>query len=321
MGLRREPSIFARLEKLSVAKYLSGMSARTLAYKLMVATPVIFFAGLGVESRTYVDPYVPIEESSAEQAAITAYVDVMRATKPILRTRSDRVDPADLRRVADLWIQGSAKGELKPLYPVALDDTPTDGAKGQIFNAKSHLVTRLLTVAKAEAAKGNFDRAIEDADRAISVSQTLKFSCFESVHTSASEQKKALDLLLAIAPKLDDGQATWLRARLLALQQDQKPLNGIATVARRQYIEECIRQGEEPLSIEEGHQFVSVRKMIEQHPDAKEFRRLYQNSMLASNDPAAPALLTVARLSCSSQSEFAAALDAVIKATKKPLKA
>ena len=51
----------------------------------------------------------------------------------------------EVRRLIDRrHLTNMHAGTLKPLYPVASDDVPTDGVKGQIFGANNVIVGRLI---------------------------------------------------------------------------------------------------------------------------------------------------------------------------------
>jgi hypothetical protein len=320
MGIGREPSKNARGVRRLDTDDFTRMSARTLAYKFMALTPVIFLAGLAVHARTYTDQYQPQEQTPLEQAAITAFVPVLKETKPVLSRRGGKGSDEDLRNVADLWISSAEQGRLGPLYPVSLDDSPSEGVKGQIFSTKSLLVGRLLALSRREAQAGKADMAATDALRAVWVAQVLKFSCYDSVHACATEQRRALELILDASPSLSENTYAMLAGELHELKTKQRPMNMIASLARRHLIESVSRVGDEPLAIEAGRQFVAMRRVLETNPDKISFRDAARRTLLAGTETPAPNLVTDARLGYLSQSDFSSTLETVLQALKKPVR-
>jgi hypothetical protein len=296
------------------------MSARTLAYKVMVLTPAIFLASLAVQSRTYSDPFEPIGQSKVDQAAVSAYIDVMKATKPVIALGPNKQDPKRLRQIAQQWIDGSRKGVLRPLYPVAISDRATDGIKGQVFLAATQVSDRLLQVAHLEIASGNVDDATKDIVQAMEVAQVLKFSSFEAVHMCARTQRKALENLDDLMPKLTAKQAAWAKDELNAIRLDQKPLTQLAAISKRLYMEDRIRGGEDPSAIVVTQQFNSMRRLIDKHPKPREWKEQFGPSMLATTETSGPDVMTMARVAYLSQVDFSTDLETAIRALSKTAK-
>src|SRR5690349_2313652 len=98
------------------------MSARKLVYRSMVVAPAVFLVGLGVHARAMDRDYDFVANDGATEIHIQAYVPYVRAFEA-LRARSSAMRPETVRTVTDRWICGWLSCKLRPLPPIAYDDT------------------------------------------------------------------------------------------------------------------------------------------------------------------------------------------------------
>ncbi|MBN9504171.1 MAG: hypothetical protein J0H02_20505 [Armatimonadetes bacterium] len=227
------------------------MEAKKLLYSFLVVAPVLALAGIGLHSRTYVDPF-EWPQTGGDQLRINSYLDVVRDTDE--QVQNDRVtSPDELRRIARRWIKGAGEGELKPLVPVSYDDMIVGGVKSQIFNSMVAVERGLMRQADGEVGNGDFRQATNDLLMAVHVAETLKYSNFLMVYRCSMMQHMALNRLDDMVPYLDSEQKSVLRKSLKKICRGTEPLNRIAHQAKMVYTtavrlhentEEAIRMAE-----------------------------------------------------------------------------
>ena len=115
------------------------MPARTLAYRLLLVSPVLYLAAIGVRARVHIDPYVFTACTVKQQQAFLPYKDLCIKSAQFQGLALSDFDRTDLRRVAAEGHKGGVSGALKPLTPVHLDDFTRDGIKQQIGMARNSL--------------------------------------------------------------------------------------------------------------------------------------------------------------------------------------
>src|SRR5579862_220050 len=191
------------------------MSARKLLYRFMVFAPAIFLVGIGVHARTISRDFEFVESDPESERQLLAYSTYMRAETPFEGTNR-KTNVGIARLVAQKWISGAEKHDLKPLSPSVYEDTSGEGAKSQIFDRASRVTQRLVDSVGESARKGDFHQATADAVLAIRFSNILKFSDFLSLFNSSNEQRVALQFI-----KLHLGQLDASDRRSLALALDE----------------------------------------------------------------------------------------------------
>src|SRR5579862_8871208 len=161
------------------ADTLNHMSARKLIYRCMVFAPAVFLVGLGAHARISTTDYEFIANDYYTEQLVLAYVPYLRASSDFIGgAPNGGVEAA--RKAASLWISGAEKGELKPLNPIAYEDTSSEGAKSQVFETQSKITARLIRGVASEIQGGDYHSATLDVILVVKLSGTTKYSDFVS---------------------------------------------------------------------------------------------------------------------------------------------
>lgn len=211
------------------------MSARKLIYELMLLAPVLLLLGIGVQSRTYNDPFEPDMMSPTEQARVEAYIPYVNSATSCLDGVPEFEKVNALRREALKWIGAHERGELRDLIPVAFEDDWSDNAKEEIFEARRVLGRRLLHWAEKNGDHVSIDGFARDAVLVMRLMEVLKYSDPKSAYESAAAQ---FGLVQKIASRLRTERSkeasTWA-PQLQQFLSKQRTFGAVASVARSRY--------------------------------------------------------------------------------------
>jgi len=183
----------------------------------MVISPIALITWIIGTGRFFTDDFVPDGATRLQHEHISAYHDVVTISSP-MRARQYEPDADQIRRAANMWIEGYRSGKLKPLSPAFVGDTIQDGIKGEIRSCQSAVSLQLHYLAMREARAGKFDQALEDLRAAMVVSQVLRSSDPIAEAACCQEQGHALQKLVAISENLSREQLRDLRAELIDLR-------------------------------------------------------------------------------------------------------
>ena len=217
------------------------MPARTLAYRLLVISPIIYVGAIVVRARLYIDPYAFTSCTAKQQEAFLAYRDVFAEAAGFQGLPASQVDHERLRVVASRWVEGAQSGQLRPLTPVHLDDYSRDGVKQQISRVRDVLSQRLLSCAKEELENKQPVQAAKDVLMAIRVTEAMKYSDPYSVSHSGMMQRTLINFLPRIADHLKPAERLWIRAQLKEIREQQQPLEPMARLIARLYREKSAK--------------------------------------------------------------------------------
>lgn len=269
------------------------MSARKLVYRFMVVAPAIFLAGIGVNARSLSTEFDTIRNDARTDRAILAYVPYMRETEAPLR----HDNPADLDRalgISKKWLAAANRGELKALPPIAYEDTSTEGAKSQVFEAKSKVVFRLLSGIEETGKAGNYAKMSECATAAIRMSEILKYSDFISLFNCTTEQRRATDFTKPFLEKLDVKHRSELIRTLSLAKPDTKRVDQMARLSRHLFLAWRVRNNYQPLAVEDTKLLREIPVLIK--GDGAISLTELRDRMFASNDRTVPSYCSSVRL-------------------------
>ncbi len=231
--------------------YESRMLRRVFLYRMMVFAPVTLILGVAVESRTYSDGFLPVMLSPVQMERMNAYIPLVQRTNVVLRDKASQDRPEALRLVAGDWVKAIDEGKLKDLPPIAFDDSTIDGLKASIFECKTMFARRLSRFGLRSAKAQDSESAAADMILALRLSEAGKFSDLHSVLSSAAQQRLCLKTIDELLPKLSKPTLETVRRTICDLQADQRPVSGLETLAKRQYLDWIRRQQKTPLAIED----------------------------------------------------------------------
>ncbi|HVT12550.1 MAG TPA: hypothetical protein VHE55_09800 [Fimbriimonadaceae bacterium] len=275
------------------------MSARKLVYRLMVLGPAMFLIGLAVNARSIRTDFEFVANDPHTEQKIQAYVPYLRAATVTLAPKH-RASADETRRIAELWVDGAQRGDLKPLTPIAYDDTSSDGAKSEIFDVRSRLVGRLLNRIPTLVESRDLHQAVDDAILAIRLDSILKYSDFVSLFNCATEQRRAIQHLEPIVDNLAPADKEAIRKVLVLLDPCPHTVDIMMTRSKDLFLAWRNQRGFPPLSIEDTQLLSDVPAAID-NGNAVAMKELRER-IFASKDDHVPAFCSSLRLGTSAQS-------------------
>jgi len=264
----------------------------------MVSAPAFFVLGLGVHARMFSSHYDIVRDDPHSEAEILAYVPYLRQSKAFV-ARDPHATVAEARRVAEAWVSGAGKGDLKPLSPVAFEDTSSDGAKSQIFDTKSQIATRLINGIGESARSGNTRRAVQDAVLVVKLADILKYSDFISLFNCAGEQRRALHQIEAMSSKLSLADCQVIADALPDTKPQPARIDRMVRRSKQMFLTWRERRGYEPLSIEDT-QLLSEIPALVRNDNAVALREM-RDRIYASKDDHVPTYCSSVRLGVGAQ--------------------
>ncbi len=269
------------------------MSSRTLVYKLMVAGPVVLTLGIGVQARTNYEEFEPLGYLKPENDAVTSYVPVVRKTDSIIKGETTEADLPLCRQVAQMWVEDSKTGQIKPLKPAFYEDTMVDGAKGEITKAASRVIDILNLAARREMERKDTKNGVADTLLAMDVARVLKYTDFTTLAMYGSQHRRGISIIRGHVGDLNTEQKAAVLAELPKLSTTPTDLQRMAVRARALYVSYKRRQGEKPLSIEDSQEFVSMQSVFTSEADAEQKVKMLRSSVVATNDDSPLAVSTL----------------------------
>lgn len=287
------------------------MQARTLAYRLMVLSPILYIGSLAVRARMHLDVFDFMACTTKQHEAITDYRPFVIQAAPFRSQSPKHLSRPYLRRVAMNWVEASHRGELRPLLPVHIHDFVREGVKQEIYRSADVMVMHLMAVARYEAQEGNAGQSAQDLVLAIRLSEVMKYSDPYAVAHSGLQQRSALTHLSEIQPKMSSKSVIESRAALVAIREKQEPLDHLVRWMKQLYNSERVRNGHPVLPIEEvDHYFSFDRNSPEDGLVA--FTSVPRPVWASAGE--VPTMLGELRMAGSSQTGFLRKLDEQIEA-------
>ncbi len=287
------------------------MQARTLAYRLMVLSPIFYIGTLVVRAHIQVNSFDFTACTTKQHEAITAYRPYVIDAVSFRNKQTKHVSREQLRSVAARWVEGGRTGELQPLLPVHIHDFVREGVKQEVYRSGDSMVTHLLVIARYESEAGNLARAARDVLLAARLSEVLKYSDPYSVAHSGMQQRAALAAFGKIAPSLSPEDLNKSLSELKQLREVQQPLDHLVRWMKQVYNAERVRLGMEVLPIEEVDRYFAIER---NRPEdgLLTFASIPRPKWAANG--IVPTMLGELRMASNSQSTFIARLDEQIEA-------
>ena len=266
---------------------------------VLIACPLLFTGFVGIYSRRYTDDHIVPAGTPAQDAVVFSYLPYVRQTNEVLA--NDGYNRNAMVKLAFDWDSAARSGRLQPLIPVSFEDDPKQGARNQIFRAKSRLVAGLLDDVIDQSAAHNYHQAAKEALLATRLSESLKYSTFDSVYTCAVEQKRAVYLVNKIAHKLSSEDKALVRDDLARIQSNGAELATLTRFSRSQYYDYLERVSKQPVSIEDVHRTVLVTKRIASDPTNRETLSFLKSNVMTTPVDDGPEYLSQIRIACAAE--------------------
>ena len=281
----------------------------------LLACPLIFTCYVSISSRTYSDDHIVPSGTPAQDAQVYAYVPFVKATSSILHNASGP-DRQALEGLATQWVEAAQKDQLQPLVPISFEDDPEEGARGTIMHAKSKIVAALLDDAVQLAKHGHGPQAAHEALLATQLSETLKYSDFNSVFVASVEEQRAGAILRKVAPHLNQVETTDVRNGLAYIENRSKELGALTRFSRIQYYDYMERMSKTPISIEDVHRTVLLTERVSSSPSSRRTMDFVRTEMVANPTEDGPQYLSDLRVAWASEHSNEAALARIAASLK-----
>ncbi len=282
-------------------KDFSVESARTLVNKLMIIAPFVLMSSIALKARTTLPDFEFVACNKAENHEIENYRDVVAATEEACPV-GQLLDLGQARKLAKMWIDGAQSGKLQSLDSVAFEDTMRDGVKAEILHANMLIAESLNEYARDEIKQGKFDLAAKDTVLAAKALDVTKFSDFASLSACAMVQRRSLESVTLLLPKVSPSVRDMLYAQVAGMKSNETVLGRLAMRERQLFLQYQLRIGMDLAEVKKSEEEVS-RREVSGVGSLMETVREIKKSYEANRDTDASVLMTDLRLG------FLAALD------------
>jgi hypothetical protein len=163
--------------------------------QVLVACPFLFCGWLAFNSRIYKDSFEVQCGTQDQDARVFAYEPYVSEESLLLESNHHSVERARVLSLACRWDDAVHRGQLQPLSPVSFEDNCTEGVRGDIFRAKSQIVSYLLDDAGRLINKHCTCDAVDEVLLAVRLSQSLKYGDLDSISATSVEERDELSFL------------------------------------------------------------------------------------------------------------------------------
>lgn len=206
------------------------MTARTLLYEMMVASPVILLASIGVYARTYEDPFVMVQSSEEATAHLMAYAEPIRMAEREFGYDLGHFTLEGSRKVAAEWVRAYRAGEIGPLVFERNGDSVRDGPKALVMQTADRLAASLIFGGEHEMVRSRRS-SVNDILLGYEVASILKYSDLHSLGQCSMRQRSALRILMEHAETMSEDERRKVAAALRRIPDDPHSLERITRKA------------------------------------------------------------------------------------------
>jgi hypothetical protein len=251
--------------------------------KLMIAAPFFLVAAWGVRQNVSHETFTFVACSSEDNANISAYAPIVKATKAAEGKMSYSAGAA--RALAYRWLDGAQDGLLKPLQPVAYEDTTRDGVKNEIMNSNIEVSEALDKVAEEERLHHKWDQSAKDALLGATVVDVTKYFDFSSLAVCSMVQRRALNTVQKEWTQLSPTVKVQVTKEALALRANDDRLYQMAIKARSELLKYELRRGYDVRRIAKTEDSI---KLTELQEPASTIIHDFRAKAIASDEPGEP---------------------------------
>ncbi len=162
--------------------------------KLLVATPFVVVTTLGLHAHHAAEPFKFVANTRARDMLVSNYIPVVRESENASKGKL-LIPEKKAMELASHWISGAKSGLLRPLTPIAVDDSSREGVKGQIVRSCMKVAESLNLSASEHLRAGAYGLAIRDTLKSMETVQTVKFFDFASLGESCMVERRSLLLI------------------------------------------------------------------------------------------------------------------------------
>ena len=139
----------------------------------MLIAPLLVSAGALLARHSVRAEYQFIGASSAAHENLMKYQALVGRVSKLERGALVGGEISAYNEIAREWIGAVESDKLKPLNPVASDDTSLEGVKGQIYRSAAIVASRLAADAENRAKVGDFEGAASEAIDAFKILESM----------------------------------------------------------------------------------------------------------------------------------------------------
>lgn len=161
---------------------------KKLVYSLMVASPALSIVTIGLMGRMNADARIILAYEPVFEHKLAAYRPLVGQVQDAMRTSPK---PEVVNELVQRWTAWREDGTLAVLHAQTIDDSSSEGVKGQIYKALFDLVSHGRSNAK-HLGKTNPDRAADAYFKLVELLELMKYFDFDSVRRCGTEQRHML---------------------------------------------------------------------------------------------------------------------------------
>lgn len=221
LHLERRIELPEKLRKVPVRKILENM---------FTLSPALVVGAVCVQTRFFSDPFQALSYSASEQSAETAYIQPVKDALRLDAVASPA--PAQIRRVAQEWLDGSRTGSLKPLLPVSSEDSMASQIKSEIYGANGELIDHLTQLAHSEEEQGDMLTASRDLQLGLDVAEVIKNCDAYTLANLSRREAHLVRVAVGLAPKLSVNGRKELAEHLADISAKQEVVERLARVEK-----------------------------------------------------------------------------------------
>jgi hypothetical protein len=199
--------------------------------ELLIAVPVVLAILVGFGTRNASDPFAFTSYDPLQNRILEAYAPYVAETQMAI-ANPVTADSARTRALAQEWVQGADKGELKTPNIVSWDDNVDNAAKQQVFTASYRIVEALNVIAEREARSGQWDLAARDSFLSLDMAAVTRDFDLISITRMTGVERRSLACLRETLPHLSQSHRHQLIERLSEVPIRHEKLLAIAIRSR-----------------------------------------------------------------------------------------
>jgi len=285
-----------------------------------IVVPVAMVAQVGSGVRSEYGGTESFEPTAAQEAAIEAYIGPVRAAEglalegrgPHGELQPTEADALRALEVAERWMEGSQRGELRDLESTYYGDTCAVGVKAQIMQARDAILEALLACADSRRVRSPWLRT-RCALVALRVGAIAKYSDFGAVTASVAKQSRALRRLARCITTGSPAVRELAHRQLRLALAEVRPMIHLLS---RQWV--LLNFASKRLSIQDpgpaNHDKLPILRRILEHTSSDPEASALSRHLLRHMHGEAGALVAMIRVSWSKDVEYASNLKRIMAA-------
>ena len=283
-----------------------------LSEAILVGCPLLFSGFVALYSRHYMDGYQVRTSTAQQEARVLAYAPFVRDQQTLFSKSAYGVDHKNLLALANRWVAAADNGTLQPLEKVSFDDSLQQGVRGQIFRSESAIVSALYDDAANIAANGHSDEAAKEVLTAVKLSESLKYSDFNSVFLSSVEERRAANFFARNSNDLSRDTKQQAREVFGKVTSNFANLDALTKQSRALYYEWAGRINKNPVSLEDVQRTAMITNEIALNPASPKALFYVRHSILDSQEDYNPVYLSELRMAWRSEKSNQAAFRELV---------